>query len=88
MIGIYKITNKIENKSYIGQSIHIEIRWKQHWYNRGKYPTLISQNLSKFDIEDFDFQIIEECTEEELNVKEEHYIKLFNTFKPFGYNMI
>jgi hypothetical protein len=26
--GIYKITNKILNKSYIGKSIHIEDRWK------------------------------------------------------------
>ena len=28
MIGIYKITNKINNNSYIGLSTHIEDRWK------------------------------------------------------------
>ena len=32
MIGIYKITNKINNKSYIGQSIHIERRWSEHCF--------------------------------------------------------
>ena len=30
MIGIYKITNLINNKSYVGQSIHIERRWQEH----------------------------------------------------------
>jgi len=30
MIGIYKITNKINNKTYIGQSIEIEERIKEH----------------------------------------------------------
>ena len=32
MIGIYKITNNINNNCYIGQSIHIEERWKKHKY--------------------------------------------------------
>lgn len=32
MIGIYKITNKINNKVYIGQSIHIERRWTEHCF--------------------------------------------------------
>ena len=30
MIGIYKITNNINNHCYIGQSIHIEKRWQEH----------------------------------------------------------
>lgn len=30
MIGIYKITNMINQHSYIGQSIHIEKRWNEH----------------------------------------------------------
>ena len=30
MIGIYKITNKINQKVYIGQSNNIEARWKDH----------------------------------------------------------
>ena len=32
MIGIYKITNKLNNKCYIGQSIHIERRWAEHCF--------------------------------------------------------
>ena len=32
MIGIYKITNKVNNKIYIGQSINIEKRIKEHLY--------------------------------------------------------
>ena len=30
MIGIYKITNKINNKCYIGQSVNVERRWHEH----------------------------------------------------------
>lgn len=30
MQGIYKITNQINQKSYIGKSKNIEERWKQH----------------------------------------------------------
>ena len=39
MVGIYKITNNINNKSYIGQSTDIERRFAQHKspYERKKY---------------------------------------------------
>ena len=42
MIGIYKITNNINNNCYIGQSIHIEERWKEHkskynWEKENKF---------------------------------------------------
>ena len=32
MVGIYKITNNINGKAYVGQSINIKDRWKQHIY--------------------------------------------------------
>lgn len=47
MIGIYKITNNINNNCYIGQSIHIEERWKEHkskynWEKENKKPLYLA----------------------------------------------
>ena len=84
MIGIYKITNKINTKSYIGQSIHIQERWNEHLSKQSN--SLISLALKKYGISNFSFEILEECNQEELNEKEMYWIKYYNTFKD-GYNL-
>lgn len=81
--GIYKITNKINNKSYIGQSVHIEIRWREH-IRKGN---LIHKAIKKYGVNNFTFEILEECKINELNEKEEYYIKKYNTIIPNGYNI-
>lgn len=84
MVGIYKITNKINNKSYIGQSINIEARWKQHIYtNSGSW---IHMALTKYGVENFSFEILQECNVDELNSLECKYIQEYNTLYPNGYN--
>lgn len=89
MIGIYKITNLINNHSYIGLSTHIEDRWKYHKtpYNweREKNKTLY-QAILKYGIDNFKFEILEECSVEELSEKEKFYIDKYDTFHN-GYNM-
>lgn len=85
MIGIYKITNKINGKSYIGQSIHIEERWKEHIYNPSK-SSLIKLALQKYGINNFTFEVIEECDENELDEKEIYWIKYYDTYYN-GYNL-
>lgn len=89
MIGIYKITNLLNNKCYIGQSIDIENRWKQHIYEgkhnikEGKlYPAMFQDGL-----ENFTFEIIEECKKDSqiLNEKEKYWIKYYDSFNN-GYN--
>lgn len=84
MIGIYKITNKINNLSYIGQSINIERRWQEH--QREKDNTLIHKAIREYGIQNFSFEIIEECSLDELNNKEIYWIKYYDTFNN-GYNM-
>ena len=89
MIGIYKITNKINNLSYIGQSTQIEQRFREHkksynWY-REKNKKLY-KDILEYGINNFSFEILEECFVEELNDREQYYIKYYNTY-PNQYNM-
>lgn len=84
--GIYKITNKINGHSYIGQSIDIERRWRQHINfpkENSKYP--LYQAFIKYGVENFSFEIIDLCSEDKLNKKEEYYIAKYNTYNN-GYN--
>lgn len=89
MIGIYKITNKINGHSYIGLSTHIEDRWEYHKkpYNwkRESRKTLY-QAIQKYGIDNFDFEVLEECSPEELGEKEKFYIAKYDTYYN-GYNM-
>lgn len=91
MIGIYKITNKINNKSYIGQSINIEQRWKEHKkriynLNCSEYNKPLYRSIRKYGLENFTFEVLEECSQELLNEKEQYWIKKFNSFEE-GYNL-
>lgn len=89
MIGIYKITNSINNNSYIGLSTHLEDRWKYHKdpYNwERENSKILYKAIKKYGIENFKFEILEECLASELSDKEKYYIKLYNTYLN-GYNM-
>lgn len=96
MIGIYKVTNLINNKKYIGQSINIEERWKRHkshsLNNYGNdYNCVFYRAIRKYGLENFKFEVIEECCKEDLDKKEKYWIKYYNTYLGFlncnGYNM-
>lgn len=81
-IGIYKITNKKDNKVYIGQSQNIERRLSEHKKERFIPIDMWINFLGK---ENFDFEIIEECSLDELDKKEKYYINYFQSNKT-GYN--
>lgn len=83
--GIYKIINLINNKQYIGQSIDIETRWQQHKTSNKNY--ILYQAFKKYGLENFSFEIIEECSKEKLDEREQYWIKYCNTLTPNGYNM-
>ena len=93
MIGIYKITNLINNKVYIGQSKNIEYRWKQHKnhpfnINNKDYDKRLYQAIRKYGLENFSFEILEECQIQELNNKEIYWIKYYDSANiDKGYNM-
>ena len=88
MIGIYKITNNLNKHSYIGQSVRIEHRWKEHkspynWKRESKKPLYLA--FQKYGIENFTFEVLEECEREKLSEREKYWISFYNTYKN-GYN--
>lgn len=89
-IGIYKITNLINNNAYIGLSVNIEKRWKDH-IERSKnsfnkeYDKVLYKAFRKYGINNFKFEILEECKLEELKEKEVYWIKYYDTYN-HGYN--
>ena len=89
-IGIYKITNRLNQKSYIGQSTNIERRWHEHQLrafqeNAKSYDYPLYRAIRKYVLENFIFEILEECPEENLNTQEIYWIDYYNTFFE-GYN--
>lgn len=75
MVGIYKITNKINQKIYIGQSVNISKRWTAHRNgafnpNNNQYNTPLYKAIRKYGIENFTFEVLEECGINELDIKE------------------
>lgn len=87
MIGIYKIQNLIDGKIYIGQSVHIQARFNQHKNEAKNGNTRPLYNaIRKYGIENFSFEVIEECSKEKLNEREIYWIKKYDSFHN-GYNL-
>lgn len=83
MIGIYKVTNKINNKSYIGQSKNIEQRMRDHKSISREKNVLLKRALKKYGVENFKYEVIEIC---ELNKLDEREIYWISVLKP-EYNL-
>lgn len=75
-IGIYKITNKVNNKIYIGQSVNIENRYRQHMSDPfhsercSKSPASLDHAIKTFGVNNFYYEILETCSQEQLNDRE------------------
>ena len=88
--GIYMIKNMVNSKIYIGQSVDIEKRWREHRSGlRGNdHDNKHLQNAwNKYGESNFEFTVICECDESQLNTKEIDYIAKLKTYDPkVGYN--
>lgn len=85
---IYKITNTINNKVYIGQTkTSIKKRWNAHKtrYNDNNRQGIYSA-MRKYGIDNFKIEKIVECPIEDLDEMEKFYIKKYNSFYN-GYNL-
>ncbi len=86
--GIYKITNINNGKVYVGQAVDIAERWRQH-IKRGigadpptqnkLYPAMLAEG-----VENFTFEIIEECPAAKLTEREKYYTDIFAA-QSYGY---
>ena len=92
MIGIYKITNLINNKVYIGLSTNIKERWRAHrsrpfQKKSHQYNYYLYRAIRKYGLENFSFEVVEECQKEELGEKEIYWINYYHSNdEQFGYN--
>jgi len=88
---IYKITNKINNKIYIGKTVNMKNRIYLH-KSRAKTDcdTFLSRAMRKYGFDNFAFDIIDETTDNDkmLNKLEIDYISEFDSTNPdIGYNL-
>ena len=84
---IYKITNLVNDKKYIGKTtLTIEARWKKHCYEvyRNKYQYTLYKAIRKYGIENFSIEQIEEVEDIQLNEREKYWIQYFNTYSGNG----
>lgn len=87
--NIYVITNKINNKKYVGQSIDVEKRWSEHKYNSKRNTTIYLYNsMKKYGIDNFTLEVIEENIPlQMIDSRESYWIEKLNTYRPEGYNL-
>ena len=88
--GIYKITNTINNMCYVGQAANLADRWKQH-IKRGVGAETPTRNklypaMQEYGVENFTFEVIEECDRSLLNEQEDYWQNYFKA-KEFGYSI-
>lgn len=90
--GIYRITDRVNGKLYIGQAVDIGDRWRQH-VRRGSGAEVGTISGSKLygammehGLWNFRFEIVEEVEREKLNEREKFWIEYFGAVE-FGYNM-
>lgn len=85
---IYKITNKVNNKVYIGQTRYtVESRWRQHKKNfnfeHRQQPLYLA--FAKYGLENFDIEQVEEVPVAQLDEREIYWIAYYDSFRS-GYN--
>lgn len=87
--GIYKLTNLKNQKAYVGQAVDLSARWKDHIKAGLGIDTpsnILYKAMAADGVENFSFEVLEECERSELNNRETYWIDFYNT-TTFGYNM-
>lgn len=89
--GIYKITNLISNKLYVGCASNIRTRINDHLYNlrKEKHKNIYLQKAwIKYGEKSFAFEMIEKCNITDLHTKEHYWVNELNCLdRSIGYNL-
>lgn len=89
---LYKITNLLNNKVYIGQTKHPDKRWRDHKYLSSKKikHQYIHQAMSKYGVDNFSYELLVTCkTREDADATEVNLIIQYDSRNPtFGYNLL
>ena len=88
--GIYKITNLLTEQAYIGQSVNVADRWKQHCKCGlgidASATNKLYNAMQKYGVWNFSFELLEQVHQRNLlNEKEKFWIEMYQSNK-FGYN--
>lgn len=83
---IYKITNEINNKVYIGQTIQtLKNRWYAHKSNSKKSDFHLYRAMRLYGVDKFHIEAIEEVDDHLLNEREQYWIQIYDSYRN-GYN--
>ena len=87
--GVYLIKNKLNGKCYVGSSSNITKRWNDHkrlstWK---KCNNDLYKDFQEYGLDNFSFEVLEECNESELFQRERYYIETLGTIEN-GYNKL
>ena len=85
---VYRLTNLVTKKTYIGKSVNFKQRMTQHKYSIKRPNTYLSSSIKKHGWDKFKKEIIiDDVPEEDLSNLEISYIEVENTMAPQGYNL-
>ena len=89
--GIYQIKNLITNLIYIGSSVKISKRWKDHkrLLSENKHHSAYLQSAwIKYGSDAFEFKVLELCSKETIMEREQYWIDNSICLAPNGYNIL
>jgi group I intron endonuclease len=87
--GIYKITNLLNGKCYIGLSYNINKRFREHKHHivHKNGSCHLYHAIDKYGLDNFSFEILKECPIEDLACLEQFFIRVYCSWHPnYGYN--
>lgn len=81
MAYIYKITNDFDNKIYIGKTTRsVQIRFEEHFKKISGSNSYIDNDMADKGIEHFHYEILEECSIEQLNEREKYWVSYYHSY--------
>ena len=91
--GIYQIINNINGHYYVGQSVDITKRFREHKFHAKNldakdHNSPIHRAMYKYGIENFSLKILEHCSKEQLNEREIYWIDVLKATDNNNYNIL